>query len=286
MRVWKALNNLPWHKRGPLKAVLFSLGTALVLYPKVWLLPRTVERYADMDSVLDPQHAALAPLADEVRSDLADKADSQAALAVVQKVVYRHVPYAYDWDVWGVMEYLPTVDEVFQKGREDCDGRAVVAASLLRRLGYDASLVTDLLHVWVQTPMGETMSPTGGEKVLIATRTGTRARITPRIGNNLARGLAFGVAAFPLGRELLILAWLCALTIQPRSSFWRRVAGCLVLWIALDTMRRAGIAAARTGALVSTLQVSAGAVLVVAGWLMLAIRAKAGPRRCASERPG
>ncbi len=286
MRIWHHLNNLPPLKRVPLKLVLFLLGTGLIVYPKPWLLPRTIERYADMDSVLDPQNRALAPLAEEVRHDLPAGAGGRAALKIVQEVVYRHVPYAYDWDVWGVMEYLPTVDEVFRQGREDCDGRAVVAASLLRRLGYDASLVTDLLHVWVRTPAGETMSPTGGEKVLVATRTGTRTNISWRIWRNLARGLAFGVAAFPLLRETLILMWLCALTIHPRSSFWRNVAGCLVLWIALQTIRHAGIATALTGDPTSTLEAVAGATLVLVGWLILAIRAGAGRRRYASTQPG
>ena len=45
----------------------------------------------------------------------------------------------------GSADYMPTVKEIFDKAaetdgaaREDCDGRAVIAASLMKRLGYDA----------------------------------------------------------------------------------------------------------------------------------------------------
>jgi hypothetical protein len=283
--LWYALNRLRWFWRCPLKIAVFLLVTALVLYPKVWLLPRAVERYRDMNSVLDPMHPQLAALQERVRARLPANTPMKETLQIVQEAVCERIPYAWDWQVWGVCEYLPTVDEVFQKGREDCDGRAVVAASLLRRMGYDAWLVSDLLHVWVQTPEGETMSPTGAEKTFVGTKAGTRATISARLIQNLARGLSYGVAVFPLIRELIILVTLCVLTMQPRSSVWRRVAGCAVLLIALGVFRGTGRGAALEGQTSELVRMWGGVVLVVAGCAMLVIRAGRRPRHSAAAHP-
>jgi hypothetical protein len=285
LRTWRALNRWPWHGRCPLKILLLVIVVFFTLYPKFWLLPRTIERYGDMNSVLDPTYPELAPLEEQVRSELPASADAKATLAAVQKAVYQRIPYAWDWDIWGNCDYLPTVAEVFQKGREDCDGQAVVAASLLRRMGIQANLVSDILHVWVDTPRGETMSPTGGEKTLVGTPSGTRPNYSWKLLNNLGRGVSYGVAVFPIPREIIILVTLCALAIQPRSSFWRRVAGCLILWIAWGMLRDAGRQAAIQGQWLDVLHAWTGVALVLVGVLVLAIRAGAAPPRSAANTP-
>jgi predicted transglutaminase-like cysteine proteinase len=284
-RLWRALNRLRWFWRYPLKVAAFLLVTALVLYPKPWLLPTAVARYRDMNSVLDPTNPQLVALQERVRSRLPADAPMKETLQAVQQVVCERIPYAWDWDVWGVCEYLPTVDEVFQKGREDCDGRAVVAASLLRRMGYNAWLVSDLLHVWVQTPEGETMSPTGAEKTFVGTEAGTQATLSARLIQNLGRGLSYGVAVFPLIRELIILATLCVLAVQPWSSVWRRVAGCIVLLIALYVLRDAGRQVAMNPRTLDLVRTMAGVALALVGWITLAVRVGGSPRDSAATPP-
>jgi len=285
MSLWRRLNSLRWLGRWPLKLAIFAVGTMLVLFPKVWLIPIVLERYADMNSALDPEHPGLAALDQRIRDKLPADPPTSEVLQAVERGVCEEIPYAWDWDVWGVVEYLPTVAEVLERGSEDCDGRAVVAASLLRRMGYDARLVSDLLHVWVETPEGETMSPTGGEKTFVGTEAGTETTVSPRLIHNLARGFSYGVAVFPLTRELIILALLCVLTMQPWSSVWRRVAGCLLLWIALDTLRDAGRQAALSGQTLAVVRAWLGVGLGLAGWLVLAVRV-GGPRlHSAAKRP-
>lgn len=282
---WRWLNARRWYSRAPIKLILFVLGVGLVLFPKVWLLPRVAARCADLESLLDPQHPELDHLASRVRSELTPQAKPGEALTVVERVVSERIPYAWDWEVWGVAEYLPTVTEVFARGREDCDGRAVVAASLLRRLGYDAWVVSDLLHMWVATPYGETMSPTGGDKTLVATKAGTRARLSWGLLENLARGFSYGVAVFPALRELIILALLVVLTVRPGVSRWQAAAGCVLLLIALDAVRHAGRSAALLAGPRDTATVGLGLAIALVGWLLLAVR-RAGPHaRCPAAPP-
>ncbi len=124
--------------------------------------------------------------------------------------MYQRVPYEWDWNTWGMADYLPTVEEVVRMGREDCDGRAVVAASLLKNLGYEASIVTDFAHVWVVTPYGETMGP-GKTKTVEVTEKGMK--FNARGLTQIPQILSYGIAVFPLERELVLVAvaWLLLL---------------------------------------------------------------------------
>ncbi len=277
--------------RWPAKLVLFILITGLVLYPKWWLLPTWIARLGNLNSVIDPSHPALAELEQRVREKLPADAPPADLLKAVERVVYERIPYAWDWDTWGVMEYLPTTAEVFEVGREDCDGRAVVAASLLRRLGVEAWLVADLLHMWVETPQGETMSPTGGEKTLSARPTDsqpalrTRLTVSAELVRNLARGFSYGVAVFPLLREVLILAALCLLTVHPWSSGWRRISGVLLCWIALDLLRDVGRQAAMQMQAAAVAQAVAAVLLALTAWLVLAFKAAGSPARSRAAQP-
>jgi hypothetical protein len=248
-------------------------------------LPTWLGRLADMNSVLQPDHPGLARLEAAVRERAKADATPPELLGVVQQVVYQAIPYAWDWDVWGVADYLPTTAEVLEKGREDCDGRAVVSASLLRRMGYQAWLVSDLTHCWVATPAGEVMSPGKGEKTFEGGKPGepaTRVRFTLGTLANLGRSLGFGIAVFPLTRELVILAALCGLTMQPRSSPRRRVAGCLLMLLALGLIHDAEDVSSCSASRPGLAWMGVGALIV--GWLFLAI--KAGGRRWLPAQPG
>lgn len=278
VRTWHRIHQRPWLVRAVLKLVMLVAVVVLVLYPKVWLVPRWVGRLRDLNSVLQPEHPGLAPIETRARAKLAARKGAGDVRSAVEEAVCEVIPYAFDWDTWGVMDYLPTVDEVLQLGREDCDGRAVVAASLLRRMGVNAWLVCDLKHVWVATAEGELMSPGEGAKTIVGQPGGTQASFSYETVANLGRGLAFGIAVFPLGRELIILATLCLVSLQPRSAVWRRFAGCGLLLAALVLFRQAGasagVLAVRPGL------VWVGLLVMAAGWLVLAVHGK----RSATQR--
>lgn len=275
MNAWRRFHARPWWVRGPVKVAFFLVVTGLVLYPKFWLIPTWIGRLSNMNSVLDPQNPHLAPLEAEVRAQVTQDADIPALRAAVEKIVLKDVPYAWDWDTKGVMDWLPTVEEVFEAGADDCDGRAVVAASLLRRMGIHANLVSDILHVWVETPQGELMRPTSAEHTLVSGPQGTQVTITPGLVKNLGRGISYGVGAFPFWRGAMILAALALVLAQPWSSVWRRVAGVLLLWIAFTTVRQSGMQASLAGDLTDELQTWVGWGVALAAVLTLAIKAGA-----------
>ena len=209
-------------RRGPrrlCKGLVLAAVMLGVTYPHLSLLPRAIRHAGNMDALIDETAPELEPLRTELNASLAsiDEDAHSERLSAVQKLVEERIPYEWDWNTWGVVEYTPTVAEVIAQGREDCDGQAVVAASLLKGIGYEPRLVTDLRHVWVWTEHGETMSP-GGAKLFDPTDDGRRFNLASVVDWPIS--LAVGLAVFPIVRELIVLAAVWLLGISPLSPRW------------------------------------------------------------------
>lgn len=211
------------------KAALLLGVCLLMLYPNPVRLWRHVARLLEPSAMIEPDHPRLSALALEVDREVPDRhADAASVLRCVERVVYQRLPYKFDWDNWGCANYIPTVDEVLDRGCSDCKGRAVVAASLLVRRGVPARLVSDLSHMWVWTPGGETMSPVrtaSGRKVLSASERGSRidplALLSPSgLVADIPNRVGFAMAIYPTWRVVVMLVafWLVLLRITPN---WR-----------------------------------------------------------------
>lgn len=220
-RVLRLFNPSRRRARWPIKLGVGLVVTTLVLFPRVDLLVRNIGHWARLDLMIEPDAPGLAKLEAEVRKRLPADAAPAEALRVTEAVVYEAVAYAFDWETWGNADYLPRVEETLAAGREDCDGQAVVAASLLKRMGYDARLMSDVGHVWVWTPEGESMSPSplaGGEVFLRQGERGAELNWGAvfnwrSIVFDWGRNLSYGIAVFPMWRELalVVMAWVLML---------------------------------------------------------------------------
>ncbi len=193
----------------------------------------------------------------------------------VERFVYQKVQYQWDWETWGSADYMPTVGEMFTKASqspsgqvyEDCDGRAVVAASLMRRLGYQASLVTDLRHVWVKTPQGEWMG-LGGRTAVISTPQGNRVDLGT-VWANLPTSLSYGISVFPFWREVIILATAYLLLLHRRMSGRIAALSGLVLFQGLLFMRCGGVSPQGVAHFDSSWPALVGMLHLLAGFAVL-----------------
>ncbi|MFQ5491797.1 MAG: hypothetical protein ACE5GE_13845 [Phycisphaerae bacterium] len=237
--MWIKLQNLPFYLRWPVKVLVLAVTFFLICFPDPALFVRHIRHWQDPNAMIDPDLPALAPWFDEVRQGLKQPDNPKQALRTVERFVNDKVPYRFDWETWGAADYLPTLPEVLEKGYEDCDGRAVVAASLLQKLGYKAELVTDFAHVWVKTDRGETMSP-GKHRSVTATDQGLSIN-WKAVTQSLPQSLAYSVSPFPLVRELIFIGVLWGLLLRPGLG-WVRPAVCLlVLFNGLLILRFGGV---------------------------------------------
>ena len=235
--MWTRLQNLRPVFRWPIKWLLVLAALFLVSFPNPLLFVRHVHHWQDPNSMIDPGNAELQPWVAEFKDGLTPDMPPPAVLKSVEKFVYRKVPYKFDWETWGSADYLPTLAEVMEMGAEDCDGQAVVAASILRNLGYKADLVTDFAHVWVKTDRGETMHP-GKRKSVEATRKGIMVH-WQALTETLPQALAYSVSPFPLMRELIVLAVVWLVLLRPGVTWSMRLL-CAALMIEGLLFLRAG----------------------------------------------
>ena len=221
------LNKLRWYWRLPMKWTVLALTVLVVCFPYPSVLVRHVKHWSNPNALIEPDAASLQPLVEEFRLRLADDPLPGVALKRVERFVHEKIPYAWDWDTWGTADYLPTVEEAIEMGREDCDGRAVVAASLLANFGFKVQIVTDFSHVWVKTDKGETMGPRKN-KTVVATKKGLK--IQPSALREVPKALAYGIAVFPLTRELIVVAvcWLLMLGSAGRARFTLAGLACFL----------------------------------------------------------
>jgi hypothetical protein len=132
------------------KAGLFSAVALVVLFPRLDLAWRQAWQLRDWDALIDPNLPAMPAINAEINARLPAGATAAQELAAVQKFAYEKIPYCFDWFNWGNVDYWPTAAEVWERKREDCDGRAVLVASILRSRGFStARLAGNLSHVWV-----------------------------------------------------------------------------------------------------------------------------------------
>ena len=230
------LSRLSWYLRLPIKWAIFAVAVLAVCFPYPNLLVRHIRHWRDPNALVEPDARELQPLVDELRPHLGEDLPPREALKRVERFVYDKIPYEWDWNTWGTADYLPTVAEVLEMGREDCDGRAVLAASLLRNFDFDAQLVTDFAHVWVKTDRGELMGP-GKQKAIIATERGLRLQL--RGLTELPKALAHATAVFPLTREAILLGVLWLL-LRPQGGAVRSLGGLVLLVVALFCLRSGG----------------------------------------------
>jgi hypothetical protein len=121
-----------FQSRFPLFVVLWIL---FALYPNPLNLPLSIERVFDLN--IDP--AAVEGMAGDFPSAPAD----------IEKAVLESIPYRYDWEVYSVPWYFPTVEEVLEKGEGDCKARALVLASILELKNIPYRVNLSPIHVWV-----------------------------------------------------------------------------------------------------------------------------------------
>lgn len=232
---WLSVQRRRWPARWLIKCGGVATVAFVTLYPHPSLFVRDIRHLGHLETMPEPDNPALAPWATELQSRIGPGVTAAQRLAIVEAFVYEKIPYAFDWDVWGVADYLPTVTEAVAKARGDCGTRALIAASLLQRYDPTAHMVTDGKHMWVASAAGECMHP-AGPRVIEATPSGLRTNWSNLIN---IRGPAYGMAVFPLTRELIILAAVSLALCDPRMRGRTAVGAVLLLLQGLLVVRLA-----------------------------------------------
>jgi hypothetical protein len=181
--------------------VLVVLWVLLVLYPNPLRLAASVQRLAGPE--VDP--VAVESLAASLPSDP----------AAIEGAVLESVPYRYDWRVYGMPWYFPTVDEVLKNGQGDCKARAIVLASVLEAKGIPYRINSSPTHVWVDYDgkVEDELENSGAGFYEVDPQTGAKSLHIPKI--SVTEVMGTGWRGFwppmPIARKALLISGLVIL---------------------------------------------------------------------------
>ncbi len=142
-------------------------------------------------------------------------ADLPSEPAAIEKAVLTRIPYSYDWEVYGMPWYFPTIEQVLEQDRGDCKARALVLASVFEAKGIPYLINWSPMHIWVEY---EGKKPTQIENPHVSMfrqdrETGEVQRQVPQIevrqvADSARRGFW---ASMPAGRKALLISGLVVL---------------------------------------------------------------------------
>jgi hypothetical protein len=206
------LARLPFIWRLALKVLLLLLVILFALFPHPGLLVKQVQHLRNVESLIQPDLPEIADINRELDNQLGDGTSRAEEFKAVERYVYRNITYKFDWFNWGNLDYWPTTQEVLERKAEDCDGRAILATSILRARGFkSARVVGNLDHVWVAVDDAELMSPQTDKNYA---RAGAAVPITfPKLRTWLRAASKIG--NFPAVRSMAILAAVLLLAYHP-----------------------------------------------------------------------
>ena len=212
-KMWDALAHLRFGWRCLLKCGLFLVALFFVLNPHLRLFIRQLWNYAHVEALIQTDFAGMTQINQEIDTLVPNGATQEAEFNIIQNYVYRNIPYQYDWDNWGNVDFWPTAAEVWQRKREDCDGQAVLAVSILRARGFqDATLAGSFRHIWVNVGKIGLMSPDTEQNLR---RENGKTIVTLPSLKLLLQNSAIFWGAFPVMRNLLLLFVLLGLAYHP-----------------------------------------------------------------------
>jgi hypothetical protein len=193
--------------------VLVALWVLLVLYPNPLKLAASVQRL--VNPRVDP--GAVQTLADSLPSEP----------AAIEEAVLDSVPYSYDWEVYAMPWYFPSVGEVLKNGQGDCKARAIVLASVLEAKGIPYRINSSPTHVWVDYDgkVEDGLENSGAGFYEVDPQTGAKSLHVPKI--SIKEVMRTGWQGFwppmPVARKALLMSGLVILV--GVRVIWPRMAG-------------------------------------------------------------
>jgi hypothetical protein len=143
-------------KRGLLKSVLFAALIAVVLNPDLKRGILQLKHTLHPESLIQTDFPGLRSINPQIDRLIAADGGSHSEARLVARFVVNKIKYVTDYENWSNVEYWPTAQEAWRKRQEDCDGRAILATSILRARGYhSARMVIGLDHMWIKVNENE-----------------------------------------------------------------------------------------------------------------------------------
>ncbi len=213
--VWDWLAERSMTIRFGIKLFVFLVVLMIVVSPNPVLNVKQISAYLNTEKLYQ-SFSDLETINADIDSMLPEDYSFKDEYNAIVRFVYQHIPYQFDWDNWSNAEYWPTAEETWKRGREDCDGRAILAVAIFRSRGYaDANIVGSMKHLWITVNGHEGMGP-DTEKVMVV-QDGRKKMRMPSI-HYLLEAAASQLYYFPIFRMAIIVLTILVLAFHPTKN--------------------------------------------------------------------
>lgn len=179
---------------------ILAMGILVLLFPHPGRALREFRTLRDPNALIAPGDPAVERLSAEIDAAMPATLDRPGQIAWIEAFIEKRIVYAHDWDQWLNVDYWPTPSETVASGREDCDGIAVLTASVLKRRGFKPRIEASYEHVWLEVE---------GERILNPdkeTNFDGEHWSLPGFGLILS-WLRYSLTSFPLWRWATLVLW-------------------------------------------------------------------------------
>ncbi len=216
LKVWNKLAEFNFFFRFAIKSTLFLVVLFFVLYPDPVKFVKQVNHIKNTDKLIKSNFKEMKNINKKINERLGKSYNLKEEFYAIQSFVYKNITYSYDWINWGVVDYWPAADEVWERKKEDCDGRAILAVSILRSRGFKkAELVGSFRHIWAVVGDSELMGPDTEKN--IEKKDGKLKIVVPSY-QLMIDDLAFTLSEFPKIRIFIILLFFLILIYHPSTN--------------------------------------------------------------------
>ncbi len=223
--LWTWLASRSFTIRFLIKLLIFLIILMIVVSPNPVLNVKQIAAYTNTEALFAP-FPELETINAEIDSLLPEDYTFKDEYNTIVRYVYQHVPYQFDWDNWVNAEYWPSAQQTWERGKEDCDGRAILAVAIFRSRGYaDANIVGSMRHLWIKVAGQEGMGP-DTEKIMVVEDGRKKMRMPPI--SYLLEAFANQLYYYPECRMAVIVLSLLVLIYHPTKNLKLLLAILLV----------------------------------------------------------
>jgi len=213
--IWNRLARLPNAWRWILKLIIAVVLLFFIIFPRPVLFIRQISRYTHPEELVDPDFPGIQEI-NQTLDSLLEQNPEQTELQLIQSYIYTNIEYIHDWDQWHNSDYWASPAETWRTRREDCDGQAILAVSIMRSRGYSqAQLGINLLHIWARIDSIQIMGAMPEEN--IRKQDGQIKLRLPSV-KLILQTSAYLLEHFPAFRSLLILFIVLGLAYHPQTK--------------------------------------------------------------------
>lgn len=235
-RIWHNLANGSPVQRILIKLALYIIVFLFVLFPNPSLVFEQITAYTNTEALFETSFPEMATINARIDSLLPENPGFQDEYKAIIRFVYNNIRYQFDWDNWANSEYWPSASKVWRRGREDCDGQAILAVAIFRSRGYkNADIVGSMQHLWIRVNGKELMGP--DTEKLVVVENGKKHFHLPSWRYTMET-MAVQLNYFPKFRIAILLIILLALLYHPASNLRRlltlSIAAMLGFFLLID----------------------------------------------------